>query len=163
MESLMLTSTFVIDKVKNLQLVVGLSDLTTPLIVIRPQRSPPFYICIADWELLSRQLPQIERKADNTFLHGSYMSATTTPQQHLILAYHPNWLDRLLHTEPHSITLNAKPTSNLVSLISTIDAVLEKMKDLTSGGGGGTLPYYQERSSTTPIIDLGFYEETPSV
>ncbi|KAF6215675.1 hypothetical protein GE061_000006 [Apolygus lucorum] len=59
-------------RVRNLQLVVGLSDLTTPLVVIRPQRSTPFYFSAADWELLSRQLPQAERKADNTFLHGKY-------------------------------------------------------------------------------------------
>ena len=167
MESLMLTSTFVLDRVRKLHLVVGLSDITTAVVMIgtKRQSSIPFYISTGDWELLSYKLPRADRKADATFFHGSYMTASTTPQQQVILSYYPSWLDRLLHREPFSITLNAKATSVLTSLMPTIDAVIDKMRDLTSGGGSSslTLPplgsYSPPSAPPPPPTPMGFYKE----
>lgn len=159
----MLTSTFTIDNSKNLQLVAGLSDLTTIVIVIRKPRGSAFYICVEDWELFSEKLQQIDRKTDATFFQGSYMCATTTPQQHLILSYHQSWMDRLLHNEAFAITLSAKATSNLLNLLPTINAVLDKMKDFTTVNGVDDVPPRIESHPPLDAVDsVGFYLESIS-
>ena len=159
MESLMLTSSFVIDKTN--KITVGLSDLTTAVIVFRKPRGAPFYITSHDWELFTDRLQQADRKQDTTFFQGTYMSASSTPQQHLILSYYVNWLDQLLHVEPYHIALSAKATTNLINLIPTINSVLDKMKDFTAVSGGNGLVNNPASPPPQPrlLYDLGFYEE----
>lgn len=158
----MLTSSFMIDNVKNVQVVVGLSDLTTTVIVLRKPRGTPFYICADDWELFSDKLHQIDRKLDATFFHRTHLCATTTPQQHLILSYYPSWVDRLLHSEPPSITLSAKATSNLKNLLPKIKSVLDKMQDFTAVSGGNGLlvnPIIPPPLDAIPPFDVAFYDQ----
>lgn len=162
MDSLMLTSSFSIDKVKNVKLIIGLSDLTTIVFVVRKHRETPFYITSDDWELFNVKLREVKRKVDTTFFYGTNMCVSTTEQQHLIMSYYQSWVNKLLHNEPHSLTLSAKATTNLINLLPTINSVVEKMRDFTAVSGVNGLAHNSMNLPPSPTFNNGFYAEVNS-
>lgn len=133
MADLLLTSTFALDRTKSKVLIVGLTSLSSAVLVIRSPRCAPFYITPNDWRLLSERLLRLndsKRKEDSIILCGAHLQVCTTIRKQLVFSYHPSWIEKLLQTEAQSVTLSPVAANTLIALTKTIDSLLQKLQTL---------------------------------
>lgn len=135
MESLLLASSYNLDRSGKRRITLGLIDFSTPVICISTSPKSLFYIIIRDWEHLTKHLLQLDSvKQENHIIYSGYrLVASYTSKKELVLSYHHSWLDELLHRKPQSVKLSQLEVGTLCNTVPSIYTLLNRLRHLSSG------------------------------